>query len=56
MVVHRGPGSPKVSKAFKEAVRLTGTKEEHKLNKFVKMRMQAGGPRYAGMGDSMFRR
>lgn len=50
-VIHRGKGAPKVNKAFREAVRLVGTKNEHLLNKMIKMRMYAGGPRYAGMRD-----
>jgi hypothetical protein len=34
-VIHRGYGSPKVSKAFKDVVRLTGTKSQYKLNPYL---------------------
>jgi len=51
-VVHRGTGAPKVDKNFADAVRLTGTKNEHKLNKHVLQRMKEGGPRFAAMGCS----
>lgn len=32
-VIHRGMGAPKVSTAFRDAVRLAGTKNEGTLNK-----------------------
>ena len=49
-VVHRGFGSPIVSKIFRDSVRLTGTKKEYQLKKMRLARMKAGGPRYAAMG------
>lgn len=51
-VIHRGFGAPIVSKLFRDAVRLTGSKEEYKLNKKRLLRMKAAGPRYAAMGES----
>jgi len=50
-VVHRGQGAPIVNKRFREAVRLAGSHKEHLLNKKVRMRMEAGGPRYASMAE-----
>ena len=49
MIVHRGLGAPKTSKAFRDAIRLTGTKNEHLLKRNVLERMKVGGPRYAAM-------
>jgi len=49
-VIHRGFGAPIVSKRFREAIRLTGSKTQYNLNKKILLRMQAGGPRYAAMG------
>jgi hypothetical protein len=49
-VIHRGFGAPIVSKRFRDAVRLTGSKNQYNLNKKLLLRMQAGGPRYAAMG------
>lgn len=40
-----------VTKEFRDAVRLVGSKEEHKLNKFRALRMKVGGPRFAAMGN-----
>ena len=54
MVIHRGFGAPIVSKLFRDAVRLTGSKEEYKLNKKRLLRMKAGGPRYAAMGQTSY--
>jgi hypothetical protein len=51
MVVHRGPGSPKVSKSFRDSVRMTGTDIEYRMNKFMRLRMKLGGPRYAAMSN-----
>ena len=51
LVRHRGRGAPKVNKDFKDVVRLYGTPEQHKLSKAQIMRMKAGGPRYASMGN-----
>ncbi len=50
-VIHRGLGAPIVNKRFREAVRLAGSKKEHLLNKKIRMRMEAGGPRYASMAQ-----
>jgi hypothetical protein len=50
-IIHRGMGAPKVSKTFREAIRLTNTKYEHLLNNTVLRRMKYGGPRYAAMGS-----
>jgi hypothetical protein len=55
LVRHRGWGSPKVPRAFRDAVRLVGTPREHQLNKYVANRMKAGGPRYAAMGGNMLK-
>lgn len=49
--IHRGPGAPRVSRAFKDAVRLAGTKAEYKLPLQLRLRMKAGGPRYAAMAS-----
>jgi hypothetical protein len=48
-VIHRGYGAPIVSKRFRDVVRLTGSQKEHLLSKKLKLRMEAGGPRYASM-------
>lgn len=48
-VIHRGKGAAKVSKKFIDAVRLTGTDKEYRMNKFLRLRMKVGGPRYAAM-------
>ena len=50
-VVHRGQGAPIVNKRFRDAVRLAGSHREHLLNKKIRMRMEAGGPRYASMAE-----
>ena len=50
-VVHRGRGSLKVNKTFRNIVKFAGTENEHRLPKMVKMRLQAGGARYAAMGN-----
>lgn len=50
-VVHRGKGAAKVSKVFKDTVRLTGSDRAHQLNSLLRIRMQHGGPRYAAMRD-----
>lgn len=49
-VIHRGFGAIMVSKLFKDAVRLTGSKNQHLMSKKRLLRMQAGGPRFAAMG------
>lgn len=50
-VIHRGLGAPIVNKQFRDAVRLTGSKREHLLANKLKLRMMAGGPRYAAMAE-----
>lgn len=53
LVIHKGLGAPIVSKEFREAVRLTGSKLEHQLQQYRYDRMKAGGPRYAAMRRRM---
>jgi hypothetical protein len=50
-VIHRGYGAPIVNKKFRDAVRLAGSKNEHLLSNNLKLRMRAGGPRYAAMAE-----
>lgn len=50
-VIHRGYGAPIVNRKFRDAVRLTGTKDEHMLSSKLRLRMKAGGPRYAAMAE-----
>jgi hypothetical protein len=50
-VIHRGYGAPIVNKKFRDAVRLVGSKREHLLSNKLKLRMKAGGPRYAAMDE-----
>lgn len=49
-IVHKGKGAPDVTQKFKDIVNFTGTEKEHRLSKRIKLRMMAGGPRYATMG------
>lgn len=51
LVIHRGRGAAKVSKIFKDTVRLMGSERQHQLNSLLKLRMIHGGPRYAAMRD-----
>lgn len=51
-IVHRGMGSPMVTKRFKDAVRLYGSHKQYQMSKKALLRMQEGGPRYAAMGVS----
>ena len=53
-IIHRGKGAPKVSYTFDKVVRLTGTKNEIRLSKKEKLKMKAGGPRFAAMGSGHF--
>lgn len=53
LIKHRGKGSMKVSKNFRDCIRLFGTDKEHMLTKNVAMRAKAGGPRYGSMGNSV---
>lgn len=55
-VVHRGYGAPIVSKKFRDAVRLTGSSKEYLLNQTLRLRMKAGGPRFASMGEGNMQR
>ena len=50
--VHRGMGSPMVTKRFKDAVRLYGSNKQYLMSRKSLLRMQEGGPRYAAMGVS----
>lgn len=52
-IVHRGKGAAKVSKTFREAVRLTGSAKEHQLGKRTAIKMKSGGPRVATMGNKL---
>lgn len=50
-VIHRGQGAPIVNRQFRDVVRLSGSKKEHLLSSKLRLRMKAGGPRYAAMDE-----
>ncbi len=55
-VIHKGRGSPKLTRHARDLIRYHGSNEEHRVSKELNKRMELGGARFAMMAQATRRK